>query len=146
MKKVSCNQLFSIIGISCSAMIASAQITVASSSENLQLFKIQPNKSNILDVLVLSQRKDWEITKEGTDRTCQHGKFGTFSRHKTTKLWWSKDTAGHGTPPPVWKVFDEKAKGLEWKADADRYGDFIVGKHKGPTGTSIPFSELSCRS
>jgi hypothetical protein len=42
-------------------------------------------------------------------------------------------------------VFDETSKSLEWKADADRYGDFIVGKYKGPTGTSIPFSELSCR-
>jgi hypothetical protein len=55
----------------------------------------------------------------------------------------AKDNAGHGGS--VWKVFDETSKSLEWKADADRYGDFIVGKHKGPTGTSIPFSELSCR-
>jgi hypothetical protein len=133
------------ISMFCSALFISAQVTVASNAEILQPSKTQL-KSNISGSLLLSQRKDWDVTKEGTDRTCLHKTFGTFSRHKTTKLWWSKDNAGHGTPPSAWKVFDETSKSLEWKADADRYGDFIVGKHKGPTGTSIPFSELSCRS
>jgi hypothetical protein len=95
--------------------------------------------------VALFQRKDWEITKEGTDRKCLHSKTKyTYHRHKTTKLWWSKDATGHGTPPSAWKVYDETSKSLEWKADADRYGDFIQDKHKGPTGLSIPFSELSC--
>jgi hypothetical protein len=101
------------------------------------------SKGNISTPIALLQRKDWEVTKEMTDRVCTHKTFGVFSRHKTTKLWWSKDNAGHGGS--VWKVFDEVPKSLEWKADADRYGDFITGKHKGTTGTSILFSQLSCR-
>jgi hypothetical protein len=86
-------------------------------------------------------RKDWQITKENTDRVVSHKKFGTFHRHKTTGLWWSKDTAGHGGS--VWKVFKETPKGLEWVADADRYGDFIVGKHKGEIGKFIPWPQLN---
>lgn len=146
MQITSSKLLFVAVSMFSSALFTSAQVTVASSSEVLQPSETQLSKSLINSSLFLVQRKDWEITKEGTDRTCSHKTFGTFSRHKTTKLWWSKDNAGHGTPPSAWKVFDETAKSLEWKSDADRYGDFITGKHKGPTGKSIPFSELSCKS
>lgn len=85
----------------------------------------------------------WEITKQGTDRVGVHKRFGTFSRHKSTGLWWSKDQAGHGGS--AWKVYDETPHGLKWKADADEFGDFIVGKHKGPTGELIPWNELGLR-
>lgn len=98
---------------------------------------------NTSSLLVLLQRKDWEITKEGTDRTCTHKTFGNYYRHKTTALWWSKDKAGHGDS--VWKVFEATPKSLEWIKDADRYGGYIEGKHKGPIGTSILWSELSCK-
>jgi hypothetical protein len=139
MQKVSLKFFFTFASLSCSILIANGSLANPSLPTGL-------NRVSASDSVFLAQRRDWEITKEGTDRTCTHGKFGVFSRHKTTKLWWSKDTAGHGNPPPVWKVFDETPRSLDWKADADRYGDFIVGKHKGPTGTSIPFSEMSCRS
>jgi hypothetical protein len=82
----------------------------------------------------------WQITKEGTDAAGYSERFGSFFRHKTTGLWWAKDTAGHGGS--VWKVFQETKKGLKWIADADKYGDFIVGKHKSPTGTFIPWGDL----
>jgi hypothetical protein len=147
MQKVSFNHFFIAAGISFVAVFINAQCTLAKVPEVLPFYrtssKVQLSRENVLRIFSLSQRKDWEITKELTDRTCTHKTFGVFSRHKTTKLWWSKDNAGHGGS--VWKVFDETSKSLEWKADADRYGDFIVGKYKGPTGTSIPFSELSCR-
>lgn len=146
MQMISYKLLFTAINVFSSTLFVSTQVTVASNSEVFQSSETPINQLSVTTSLFLAQRKDWEITKEGTDRTCSHKTFGTFSRHKTTKLWWSKDNAGHGTPPSAWKVFDETAKSLEWKADADRYGDFIVGKHKGPTGTSIPFSDLSCRS
>ena len=83
----------------------------------------------------------WTITKEGTEQTMRHGKFGTFHKSATDGLWWSKDTAGHGGS--AWKVFRESSDGLEWLADADKYGDFIVGKHKGDTGKFIPWKELN---
>ena len=83
----------------------------------------------------------WQITKEGTDKLAQHGTFGKISRHKTTQQWWSRDTATHGGS--VWKVFKETNKGLEWIADADQYGDFVVGKHKGPSGVFIPWKDLA---
>jgi hypothetical protein len=82
----------------------------------------------------------WQLTKEGTDKMLGHNKFGTFYRHASTGLWWSYDNAGHGGS--VFKVFTANAKGLVHIADADEYGDFITGKHKGAVGLFIPWSEL----
>jgi hypothetical protein len=148
MRIISFKYSFIAVSIFFAAVLANTQCTPANSSEASSFYsapsQTQLNyQGDLSRNLLLSQRKDWEITKEMTDRTCTHKTFGVYSRHKTTKLWWSKDILGHGGS--VWKVFDETSKSLEWKADADRYGDFIVGKHKGPTGTSIPFSELGCR-
>lgn len=56
-------------------------------------------------------------------------------------LWWSKDTAGHGGS--AWKVYEESSRGLIWRADANQYGDFIVGKHKSDVGTFIPWKDLN---
>jgi hypothetical protein len=70
----------------------------------------------------------------------QHGKFGKFFKSKSDGLWWAADNAGHGGS--AFKVFKETGKGLEWIADADKYGDFIIGKHKGPTGLFIPWKAL----
>lgn len=82
----------------------------------------------------------WDGYGEGTAEVARHGRFGKFAKHESTGLWWSRDNAGHGDS--AWKVFRESNKGLEWIHDADEFGDFIVGKHKGPTGTFIPWSEL----
>lgn len=85
-------------------------------------------------------RKPWTMTAQNTDRTLVHGKFGKFFRHKSTEQWWSKDQAGHGGS--VWKVFEEESKGLKWIEDADKYGKYLRGKHKGSTGLFIPWKEL----
>lgn len=81
----------------------------------------------------------WQITKEGTAATKQ-GPFGTVWKSKSDGLWWSKDTAGHGGS--AWKVYEESSRGLIWRADANQYGDFIVGKHKSDIGTFIPWKDL----
>jgi len=82
----------------------------------------------------------WNITAEGASKIMKHGRFGTFFKSESDGLWWAVDNAGHGGS--AFKVFKETGKGLEWIADADRFGDFIVGKHKGPTGLFIPWSQL----
>ena len=82
----------------------------------------------------------WKVTKAGTDRVVQWA-GRTISRHKSTGLWWSKDAAGHGGS--AWKVFKEEAGGLRHFRDADEYGDFIIGKHKGPVGEFIPWKDLA---
>ncbi|MDV8147433.1 polymorphic toxin-type HINT domain-containing protein [Arthrobacter sp. B10-11] len=81
----------------------------------------------------------WEITQEGTTAT-KRGPYGTLSKSKSDGLWWSRDTAGHGGS--VWKVYEESSRGLIWRADANQYGDFIVGKHKSDIGTFIPWKDL----
>ncbi len=86
----------------------------------------------------------WQITKGGTEKVVQHSKFGKIYKSKSDGLWWSKDTAGHGGSQ--WKVFKETEKGLEWIADADEYGDFIVGKYKGDVGKFIPWKQLKGKS
>jgi hypothetical protein len=85
-------------------------------------------------------RRVWSLTAEGASKIMKHRTFGTFFKSKSDELWWAVDTAGHGGS--AFKVFKESGKGLEWIADADKYGDFIVGKHKGPIGLSIPWKEL----
>lgn len=41
------------------------------------------------------------------------------------------------------KVYKETNKGLEWHKDADKYGNFIINKHKSDVGIFIPWKELS---
>lgn len=69
-----------------------------------------------------------------------HARFGNFFKSNSDGLWWAVDKAGHGESE--FKVFKETDKGLEWFRDADKYGDFILGKHKVPTGLFIPWKEL----
>ncbi|MGC4060018.1 MAG: hypothetical protein QM749_03845 [Aquabacterium sp.] len=88
-----------------------------------------------------AQRGLWAITKEGTEQVLQNRQFGKFYKSSSDGLWWSKDLAGHGGSE--WKVFQETSKGLEWHRDADKYGDFIVGKHKGDVGRLIPWDKLN---
>ena len=57
--------------------------------------------------------------------------------------WWSKDLSGHGGSS--WKVFREEADGLYWHRDTDKFGKFLEGKHKGPTGRTISWKEVSGR-
>jgi hypothetical protein len=66
-----------------------------------------------------------------------------FYKSVSDGLWWTKDLAGHGGS--VWKVYRETAAGLEWRFDADQYGDQIIGKWKGGVGRFIPWKELSMR-
>lgn len=86
-------------------------------------------------------RNFWTITPVGASKVMKHSKFGKFYKSESDGLWWSIDKAGHGDSK--WKVFTENKGGLEWLSDADDYGNFIVGKHKGPTGMSISWKELN---
>lgn len=85
------------------------------------------------------ERRLWEITKDGTSETKSWGSR-KYYKSRSDGLWWSKDDAGHGNS--VWKVYTEDKRGLHWIRDADEYGDFIVGKHKGDAGVFIPRKDL----
>ena len=63
------------------------------------------------------------------------------------RLWWSKDTAKHsgasqGKSPSTWKVFEQTKDGLKHYKDADKYGQFIKDKHKGPVGKLVEWKDL----
>jgi hypothetical protein len=82
-----------------------------------------------------TQRGFWQHDGPLTDKKRTRGGHAYF-RHRTTGLWWSRDTAGHGGS--AFKVYTEDGKGdLIWIADADCYGDFIHGKHKGAIGRIV---------
>ncbi|QHS56510.1 RHS repeat-associated core domain-containing protein [Mucilaginibacter sp. 14171R-50] len=85
-------------------------------------------------------RKVWNLTEKGAAIVKQHNLFGKFYKSASDGLWWSRDLFGHGGSH--FKVFRETKTGLEWFKDADKYGDFIINKHKGPTGAFIPWKEL----
>jgi hypothetical protein len=72
-----------------------------------------------------------------------NGKSVSYYRDPNTKLWWSMDTEGHGSG--AWKVMTESRAGLNHYRDADVYGDFMPGKHKGDTGKFMSFNDLKCR-
>lgn len=82
----------------------------------------------------------FEAIKIKADKKLRHKRFGNFYRDPETKLWWSKDRAGHGGS--VFKVFKETSKGLEWLFDADKGGYQIVGKNKGLIGCFISYKEF----
>jgi hypothetical protein len=62
-----------------------------------------------------------------------------FNMKKTLDHRWAKDHARHGGS--AWKVFKAESNGLRWYKDANQYGDFIEGKHKGPTGMFVCWTE-----
>jgi hypothetical protein len=82
----------------------------------------------------------WTLTEEGADKIVR-SPFGKIYRSPSDKLWWSADNAAHGGS--AFKVYEETGQGLQWFKDADQFGDFISGKHKGPTGMFIPWSQTS---
>ena len=58
--------------------------------------------------------------------------------HYDGKYYWLDDLAQHGKNGiSKYKVFAKVGKSLEWRFDADMYGNFIEGKHKGPIGMII---------
>ena len=92
------------------------------------------------EALAKNERALWQMTSEGTAKVMQSEQFGKVYKSASDGLWWSKDLAGHGDS--AWKVFRETSKGLEWVRDADKYGNFMYGKHKGDVGTFIPWNRL----
>jgi hypothetical protein len=82
----------------------------------------------------------WKLTPEGASKIMEHDTFGTFFKSKSDGLWWAADHAGHGGS--AFKVFQESGKGLKWFFDADKFGDQLIGKHKGPVGLVIPWKDL----
>jgi hypothetical protein len=82
----------------------------------------------------------FERLKKRADKKARTKRFGNLYRDPETKLWWSKDRAGHGGS--AYKVFKEGSKGLEWLFDADMLGNPIVGKYKGPIGVMLPYKDL----
>jgi RHS repeat-associated protein len=89
-----------------------------------------------LDPLGLA-RALWSLTDEMSDAKVTVGKR-TYFRHKTTLLWWSRDTARHAGS--AFKVFEENADGtLKWYRDADEYGGFIdpEKKNRGLKGRKV---------
>ena len=95
----------------------------------------------VVDDVVDGGRGLWTLTKDGASVIKNHKTFGTIFKSNSDGLWWAVDKAGHGGSK--FKVFKETNKGLEWFKDADEFGDFIINKHKGATGTFIPWGQLS---
>lgn len=93
-------------------------------------------------VLVHNCRRPWALTREGASAARRHDGFGTFYKSSSDGTWWVRDTAGHGGS--AFKVYEETATGLRWRADADAFGDFIdsAAKHKGQTGRFISWGDL----
>lgn len=85
----------------------------------------------------------WKLKKFAT-AVKQGGPFNTkFYKGKFDDRWWTPDRAGHGES--AFKVYRETSRGLEWVADADKYGNFLTGKWKGETGRFIPWNQLGGR-
>ena len=59
-------------------------------------------------------------------------KVGSQTAQYDGKYYWLDDTAKHGDS--YYKVYEKSGKYLYWRYDADRYGNFIYGKHKGDKG------------
>ena len=74
---------------------------------------------------------EWNINynSKGQTKVSYNGKQMTAQYDGT--YYWLDDMAGHGGSQ--YKVFTKSGNYLYWYRDADRYGNFIYGKHKGET-------------
>jgi hypothetical protein len=121
--------------------------TFTGSAHNLTVEDIHTYFVQVGDVPILvhndntCSRALWSLTTDGASRTATHGRFGKFYQSASDGTWWVKDTAGHGGS--AFKVYEETSTGLQWIADADEFGTYIVGKHKSSTGAFIPWKELA---
>ena len=103
-----------------------------------KVFRSKPNQN-----CGKCNRNIWKV--ERYNRICTtklNGKVVNYLRDPKTGLWWSKDTERHGGS--VWKVMEQTGNQLIHKADADEYGDFIEGKHKGNTGKIMDMKSMTC--
>ncbi|MEV6823394.1 RHS repeat-associated core domain-containing protein [Amycolatopsis sp. NPDC051102] len=90
---------------------------------------------------VAADRALWQLTKEGSTARKQGGPFNTtFYKSASDQTWWTRDVKGDGGS--AFKVYRETGKGLEWIADADKYGDYFTNKWKSDVGKFIPWSQL----
>ncbi|OEJ21642.1 hypothetical protein AS594_39690 [Streptomyces agglomeratus] len=88
-----------------------------------------------------TERKSWELTAAKSEKVMEGGPFkSTFYKSRSDGTWWTQDVTGHGGS--AFKVYRETKKGLEWIADADRYGTYMTNKWKGKTGRFIPKDQL----
>ena len=92
-----------------------------------------------------SNHKEWKVEKyddvKYSDRyNTKYYRDPEALSENGNRLWWSKDTAGHGGTR--WKLYEETDKGLRFYKDVDKYGQYISGKHKGPTGRTVEWKEL----
>ncbi len=100
----------------------------------INLYAYVKNPLSWIDPLGLT---GWQIDGDKTTAILQGGPFKEkYYKDGRTGLWWSKDTTGHGGSE--YKVYRETSTTLEWIADADENGQFMLDKHKGNTGRSIP--------
>lgn len=83
-----------------------------------------------------SKRGLWRLTDARTDAKVVIAGH-TYWRHRSTGLWWSKDSARHAGC--AFKVYEIQSGKFVWIADANEYGDFIdsATKHKGPAGKFV---------
>jgi hypothetical protein len=89
----------------------------------------------------LDSYKSWQLNAmKAVD--VKKGPFGKLYKD-ASGYWWSKDRAGHGQEPVKFKVYKETAEGLKFHSDADRCGNFVGDKHKGPIGKFIPWKSIS---
>ena len=109
--------------------------------EGVHTFHVQTGPDTLL--VHNTCRAPWAITPRGTAARAYHSKFKILYKSKSDGFWWSKDLAGHGGS--TWKVFREEADGLHWHRDANKFGDFLKGKHKGPVGLLLPWKDVQRR-
>ncbi|MDI3374754.1 MULTISPECIES: RHS repeat-associated core domain-containing protein [Pseudomonas] len=89
-------------------------------------------------------RNPWQMQRY--NRVCEGAINGTkakYFRDPDTQLWWSRDTESHGGSN--WKVMRQLGDQLIHQKDADIYGDYMEGKHKGPTGEKLNLKGMRCK-
>ena len=77
----------------------------------------------------------WDLQKfsKGTKKVNFAGK--NMTAHFDGKYYWLDDLTNHGDS--AFKVFKKNGKYLEWVADADEFGNFILNKHKSSVGIKL---------
>lgn len=84
--------------------------------------------------------KEWNINGPGSTNKWQGPGNNTYTEFGKDETVWSRSHSNHGGEE--YKVYKKGNKGLEWEADADKYGNYIKDKHKSRSGKFISWKSL----
>ena len=89
-----------------------------------------------------SEPKEWEVKEYDKVYRGDKGKYyrDPNLRNGRNRMYWTKDVDKHGNS--YWKLYEGGKKGIYHHSDVDRFGHYMLDKHKSPGTDFISWKNL----